>query len=119
MSKYIPLIETSDVFQDIISKDWEIPQTKRFKIVLKTDVYTPYLAREALVIVVDKKDKEYGQVYDYFTLNWAAGKNKEYTFQKVIEFEPAKTESLGFYFWNPNAFEYRLMNFQLEIYIVK
>lgn len=119
LSRVIPFVETSEIYQNIIAKDWEIPATKRFKAVLRTDVYTPQLAREALVIVVDKEDKEYGQVYEYFTLNWAAGKNREYSFQKVIELEPNRTESLGFYFWNPNEFEYQLKNLQLEIYVVE
>lgn len=119
LSVSIPHHETTDIYYNIISNEWLAPNTKRAKIIVKTSVKTPELARETLVLVVDRKDQNQGKVYEYFTLNWASGKNKEYTFKRVFEFVPEETENLKIYLWNPNGFHYEIKDYQLEVQVVE
>lgn len=104
------LISTSDVFYNLIDSSWKNSDAKNIKITIESKVYTPDLNRETLVIVVDKTDTNGVNSYDSFNLNWAAGKNREYTFKKAVEFSPAGTKELKIYLYNPNEFNYTILD---------
>lgn len=102
-------LTTADVFYNLIDTSWKKIAGERVKIIIECKVNTPELARETLVLVVDKKDTKGNNDYNGFNLNWAAGKNREYTFRKIVEFSPGELKDLGVYLYNPNAFSYTIL----------
>lgn len=99
----------ADVFYNLIDTSWTQITGDRVKIIIECKVNTPELSRETLVLVVDQTDAKGNNRYHGFNLNWAAGKNREYTFRKIVEFSPGELKDLKIYLYNPNAFSYTIL----------
>lgn len=73
-------------------------------------VNTPKLRQETLVLVVTKETPlDSIATYDSFTLNWAAGKNREYTFKRIVEINTTEMEEVKVYLYNPNELDYTIL----------
>lgn len=112
---------TSDMYLNLVDFDLENQayKGKRIKLVIEGDIFTPELGRETAVLVVDRTDKEGHNSYMSFNLNWAAGKEKRYKFKRVCEFIPEETADLRIYLYNPNYFNYELIENKVTVFEAK
>lgn len=109
-------IETSDMYYSLSDPMWEENPGKHLKYVIDCEIYTPELGRETVVLVIDKTDKNGDNSYVAFNLNWAAGKVKNYKFKRVFEFFTDETEELKIYLYNPNHFNYKLIEKKITVF---
>jgi hypothetical protein len=109
-------VQTKDMYFNLIDTTWKNSTADWLKIVITTSVKTPFLARESLVLVVDKVDNEDKNTYRSFNLNWASGKHKEYTFTRVIDIQPKQLKHLSVYLYNPNEFDFTVVKSELSTF---
>lgn len=109
-------VQTKDMYFNLIDTTWKNSTADWLKIVITTSVKTPFLARESLVLVVDKVDNEDKNTYRSFNLNWASGKHKEYTFTRVIDIQPKQLKHLSVYLFNPNEFDFTVVKSELSTF---
>jgi hypothetical protein len=109
-------VQTKDMYFNLIDTNWKNSTADWLKIVITTSVKTPFLARESLVLVVDKVDNEDKNTYRSFNLNWASGKHKEYTFTRVIDIQPKQLKHLSVYLFNPNEFDFTVVKSELSTF---
>lgn len=112
-------INTNQEFYSIFEMDENTLNQFSFKKIqakISAKLHTPQLARETVVIVVDKQLKDGSNEYNAFNLNWAAGKNKTYEFIRWVDFEPQKTKAIKVYLYNPNQLSYEIKELSINYF---